>query len=40
MYTLRASKISLSFGAKKILDNASFKCRFGEIVGIFGRNGS
>lgn len=39
MYILHARNIEQSFGGKKLLDSATFTCRLGEIVGIFGRNG-
>ncbi|WP_299682786.1 ATP-binding cassette domain-containing protein [uncultured Tenacibaculum sp.] len=37
---LEVSKINLSFGNKKILNNISFECSTGDIIGVFGRNGS
>ncbi|WP_442267129.1 ATP-binding cassette domain-containing protein [Tenacibaculum sp. ZS6-P6] len=37
---LDVSKINLSFGNKKILNNISFECSTGDIIGVFGRNGS
>ncbi|MCO5240504.1 MAG: ATP-binding cassette domain-containing protein [Chitinophagaceae bacterium] len=36
---LSISKISRYFGTKKILENVSFECRTGDIIGLFGRNG-
>lgn len=40
MNTLQASGISKSFSNKLVLDNTNLQCNTGEIVGIFGRNGS
>ena len=32
-------QVEKSFGPKTVLKNIDFKCRKGEILGIFGRNG-
>lgn len=37
---LEVQNINKSFGKKVILKNISFHCNIGEIIGIFGRNGS
>lgn len=37
---LEVSKINITFGNKKILNNISFECSTGDIIGVFGRNGS
>ena len=39
MKELQLNNISKSFGSKKIIESASFSCKTGEIIGIFGRNG-
>lgn len=36
---LRADKLTLSYGEKEILNNASFSVAEGEIVGVYGRSG-
>ena len=36
---LRAESLSLSYGEKEILHNASFSVAEGEIVGVYGRSG-
>jgi ABC-type multidrug transport system ATPase subunit len=40
MPTLTVTGLTKSFGSKSILDNIAFGCSTGEILGIFGRNGS
>lgn len=37
---LEAQHINKSFGEKKLLKDVSLKCNIGDIIGIFGRNGS
>tara|TARA_R110000822_G_scaffold287873_1_gene409089 strand:+ start:103 stop:765 length:663 start_codon:yes stop_codon:yes gene_type:complete len=40
MSLLEISEIRKSYGKKVILNNISFECKIGEIIGIFGRNGA
>ena len=40
MSRLEVREVSHAFGKRQILDNFSFSCETGEIIGIFGRNGS
>lgn len=40
MHTLTATEITKSFGNVSILDYVSLQCSTGEILGLFGRNGS
>lgn len=40
MQQLTISELAKNFGTKTILDYVTFECRTGEIVGIFGRNGT
>ena len=37
---LEVTEINKSYGKKTILKNFSLKCKVGEIIGIFGRNGT
>jgi len=40
MNELLVTGITKSFGAKKVLNNVSLNLRTGDIIGVFGRNGS
>ena len=40
MSRLEVNGLRKSFGKKLILDDLSFSCKTGEVIGIFGRNGS
>ena len=40
MQQLTISELAKNFGTKTILDYIALECRTGDIVGIFGRNGS
>ena len=40
MDVLNISKLNKSFGKKVILKDINLDCKVGEIVGIFGRNGT
>lgn len=40
MHHLSVTGITKTFGNRKVLDCASFQCNTGEILGIFGRNGT
>lgn len=40
MACLKVLKLSKAFGAKRVLDTVSFDVRTGEMMAIFGRNGS
>ncbi|WP_299108333.1 ATP-binding cassette domain-containing protein [uncultured Tenacibaculum sp.] len=40
MGVLEVTNLSKSYGSKKILENISLKCTTGEIIGLFGRNGT
>ncbi|MGB3775245.1 MAG: ATP-binding cassette domain-containing protein, partial [Leeuwenhoekiella sp.] len=40
MAVLQLNSVSKNFGRKKILEKASFELKTGEILGVFGRNGS
>jgi len=37
---LQAENITKAFGDKLVLNNISIECKKGEILGIFGRNGT
>ncbi len=40
MSRLEVKEVNLSFGKRQILKEISFSCKKGEIIGLFGRNGS
>ncbi len=40
MSLLEITKIKKSYGKKVILNNINLECKVGEIIGIFGRNGT
>lgn len=40
MSILKVEGISKSFSGIKVLNNISFECKKGEIIGVFGRNGT
>lgn len=40
MYTLSVSELTKAFGNKSVLDYIALECKTGEIVSVFGRNGS
>lgn len=40
MYTLSVSELTKVFGNKSVLDYIALECKTGEIVSVFGRNGS
>lgn len=40
MHNLSVTGVTKTFGNRKVLDGAGFQCKTGEIVGIFGRNGT
>ena len=40
MTSLKVSEVYKSFGKNIILKDVSFECKIGEILGIFGKNGS
>ncbi|MCH3884683.1 ATP-binding cassette domain-containing protein [Tenacibaculum aquimarinum] len=40
MNLLEITNINKAFGNKTILNNVNLKCKTGEIIGIFGRNGT
>jgi len=40
VHTLQVKSITHSFGKRNILSQCSIECKTGEVIGIFGRNGS
>lgn len=40
MHNLSVSGITKTFGKRKVLDDISLECNTGDILGIFGRNGT
>lgn len=40
MNVLKVVEVNKSFAGKKILNNVSFECKTGQVLGIFGRNGA
>ena len=40
MNGLEVREVNKSFGKKQVLNDVSFSCKKGEIIGLFGRNGS
>ena len=40
MDLLKVTDVNKSYGKKAILKNINLDCKVGEIIGIFGRNGT